>query len=335
MTLANESADGFITSADVAAASDIFTFTNTDISIAEFKLVVAGTTCDSSLTYGAIPKTSDSVLVADGNYRICVKAQDLAGNIAYAGVAGPSLDLVAPAFNSIALANEISDTYLNSADSSATNPLFDTLDADGEDLAEYKVVLNATSCTSGLTYSTTMPTGTSIAGLGDGLYKLCVKVSDAGPNPAAYGASPSFTIDKTAPSGISPSGVNAGVDNKISDAEKNQTNTMFNITASEPGTVMFTNPLSTGTPCNNSLTYTNAILAPNDFGSDGDFKACIKFTDTAGNSTIGAGTGIITRDTSLPTVTGATLDTLMADGYANIDDITSSNPIVHSVVSSG
>lgn len=154
-----------------------------------------------SVTFGTpFAENTTAYANAEETYGLRLTVTDAAGNSAYDEL-NFTWDTTAPSFTSLALANGASDLVVNQADVTANQAIVSGVVGSGYDDVIYQVFSAATTCSSE-TYTAsanTIPTTGSISALADGSYKVCVKLTDKAGNSPAYGASASFTLDKTAP----------------------------------------------------------------------------------------------------------------------------------------
>lgn len=125
----------------------------------------------------------------------------------------------APVFDSLDLANDAIDHYINAAESLTTNALAGTLSGINYDSAGYALVSFATTCNDQLTYSGTIPLSNSTDFSAQGSYKICVELVKAGFD-SDYGASSIIIYDTASPSFSSAPLTNEAVDGTISVADQ-------------------------------------------------------------------------------------------------------------------
>lgn len=210
LALINAAGDGYVNLSERSLATALAgTLTASGYDTADYKLVAAATTCNGSLTYGAMPNANSVDFGGDGNYKICVRLTDNAGNPpAYGSSATIVLDATAPAFTSLILANAATDGYINATERSLATAVGGTLTASGYDSVAYKLVAAATTCNGSLTYGA-MPNANSADFTSDGNYKICVQLTDLAGNTTAYGNSGTIALDTTAPTVSSLNSVTA------------------------------------------------------------------------------------------------------------------------------
>lgn len=148
-----------------------------------------------TITFGNAATANSSVSASvDGAYTLTLTATDAAGNSASDDMI-LTWDTTAPVFTSLALANEASDGFVNSGETSSANPMH-VLTASGYDTAEYSTVLSdspAAVCDASQIYG-----GSTIRRINeipavDGLYTVCVRLVDTAGN-TTYGRARSVLI---------------------------------------------------------------------------------------------------------------------------------------------
>ena len=330
---ANDAADGFINAAEKLLTSVLVgSLVGADYTTAGYVLVTSATACDGSLTYGALPQNNSGTFVADGSYKVCIKLSDTAGNTpAYGFSDAITLKTAAPTFTSVALANQAVDLFINSADRALANALAGSLSGSSYNTAGYKLVSNSTTCNSSLSYDV-MPLGTSGDFGGDGIYKICVKLSDTAGNPADFGESALFELKTTAPAFTSLALANNATDGYINAAEKLLTNALAGSLSGTNYNTATYKLVSSVTTCDFNLVYgAMPIGTSGDFGADGNYKVCVKLTDTAGNSPDYGASNTIVLKTSMPGFSSLALANEAADTYINAADRLLANPLAGSV----
>lgn len=121
LALSGDAADGYINGAEETSTLPLFSLTASGHTSALYSAPLpAIATCDSSVTYGFTTIATASHLGADGSYVICVKLQDVAGNVTYGKSQTVERDTTAPVYTSLVKANEGVDGYIGDADKNAT-----------------------------------------------------------------------------------------------------------------------------------------------------------------------------------------------------------------------
>lgn len=196
-----------------------------------------------------------------------------------------TMTMGAPIFDSLALANLATDHYINASESAGTSALASTLSGVNYSGAGFKLVSFATACDGALTYGASIPAANSADFSGDGNYKICVELTQAGYSPA-YGASALIIRDVTVPN---ISAVNLA--NDVADAVLNQTeiglNSVLVAVTSTGGDVTEYKITDSATTCDGALTYgPTALSGSSDIVNEGTYKVCVKLSDYAGNPTV-------------------------------------------------
>lgn len=333
--LANEAVGGYINAAEHLLTSNLVSAaTGSNFDTAGYILVSSGTTCNVSLTYGAIPKNDSTVFSGDGAFKVCVKLTDNAGNTpAYGNSSTINYKGSSPSFSGLALANDAADFYVNAAEKTANAAIVSAATGANFDTAGYVVATVPTTCDGGLSYGA-IPTANTLGA--DDVYKVCVRLTDAAGNPAAYNSSSNFMLKTSQPAFTSLTRGTDAADGYINAAEKLLTNALATgISGSDYHTVEY--KLTTNaTACSSIGTYGSMPLDnSSDFGSDGSYKVCAKLTDNAGNTPAYGSTTAFSLDTSLPTFSSLALANEAADGYVNIADRLLTNALAGSLSSSG
>lgn len=337
VSLANDAIDGYINSSEHLLTTDLVAgLSASGYSMASYKLVAFATACDDLLTYGALPKSDATEFSADANYKICVELVDTAGNKTWG--TGPSivLDTVSPTFTSIAIANDAVDGFINFTENALTNDLVSGLIAAAYDTVQYKLVTDASTCSAVATWGT-LPKSNDTEFSSQGLYKVCVKLTDTAGNTPTYGASAAFEFDTVSPVFTSISLANDAADGYISAAENALTNDLASgLSASGYSAVTYKLSI-TATACSVATPYGGAIPKSNsaDFSGEGNHKVCVKLVDTAGNpATFGASLDIV-LDTLPPTFTSLANINDAADNYINLAESSQTNDLVGSLSATG
>lgn len=121
--LANEAADQYVSAADKVADNTLATLNASGFDHDDFSIVIKDTTCNAIISYGFTNMpTANQITGADGNYEVCTKLADLAGNITYGKSAAFFVqDTIFPSFQSISVASDNPfDSNYAKADSNLT-----------------------------------------------------------------------------------------------------------------------------------------------------------------------------------------------------------------------
>ncbi|MDH5718998.1 MAG: Ig-like domain-containing protein [Spirochaetia bacterium] len=273
-------------------------------------------------TEGVIPfaiNFSDSA----GNAGIVVTATTNASSVTF--------DKTAPLFTSLIGANEAIDNIVNGAETGSTNPIV-ALTATDFTVDDYTAILDDSTpitCNSGQAYlNASVPAINTMPAI-DGVYAVCVRLSDAAGN-IAYGKSVQIVRGTSGPVFGSLLGANEAVDGYINATETGSTLVIATLIASgnDHATTpeMFTNLLDDSTPvtCDAGQTYGNSTVPTIDTmpAVDGVYAVCVKLMDSLSNITYGKSVQFI-RDIAAP-VAPTSLDLAAASdsGVSNTDNIT-------------
>jgi hypothetical protein len=219
VALVNAAADGLINSSEhLQHQAMLGNIEGSDISEAKYKLVPSASNCDEQLEYGIdIPASDSSDFAMDGGYKICLRLQDIAGNVSYAVSGGIALFRVSP-------------TALLSGTPTGTNLVVSPdITVSGIDVSHYryKVGLAAeTDCGIVTAYSVEQATAihitTSLSAIGDGVLKICVVGRNSEGNWQALDSATSatWTKDTTAPVFSSLALANAALDGIVTGTER-------------------------------------------------------------------------------------------------------------------
>jgi len=306
------------------------------LSASVYKLMLLSETCGASVVFAsAIPAANSADFGSDGNYKICMKVTDSAGNVGYSVSATIALDTTAPTFSvSVALANDASDGYINNSEKDAVNNLISAVSSVGATATNYLVVANSATCSSASGYGSTIPKSNDAAMTSDGSWKVCVRLSDNAGN-TAFSASPVVVRDVVTP--VLTGGLALQVpaaDAYLNSYDRISSNPLVSAaTINESGSVEYT--VSSGS-CSSALGYGASVPAANTNGitGDGSWKVCVKMTDGAGNISYDNSIEILV-DTSGPSFTSLGLANAASNGYITAVEIAGSTDIASSLVASG
>ncbi|MEY4631232.1 MAG: hypothetical protein RIQ81_1352, partial [Pseudomonadota bacterium] len=281
------------------------------LSAKTYKLIASATSCDSSLSFGSsMPAANSADFGVDGDYKICMKLVDVAGNAGYSASGLITLDTTGPVFTSIAFTNEASDGYVNLAEKDATTDLVASPVVSGADVTEYKVAANTATCSSLSSYSSTKPKVNDAEISADGSWKVCVKLSDAAGN-VTYGESSAVVRDIVAPAlstGFAWSG--AAADSYLNASERAATTAILSAAvADETSTYQYTVLPLLGS-CATASDYASGLPAADTtkITADGSYLGCVEIADTAGNVTRTQSASVVVVDTAAPTATMALIN---------------------------
>ena len=143
MLAANEAAGG-INDSEKSAANAIYSITASGYTVDDFTAAVASTTtCDVAQTYsnGTIPLISS--ISSDGDYVVCAKLTDAAGNISYGKSATVTRDVLAPSFTEMLAANEAAGG-INDSEKTAANAIY-SITASGYSTDDFTAAIASTT----------------------------------------------------------------------------------------------------------------------------------------------------------------------------------------------
>ncbi len=187
----NDAADGFVSDGETTSSSALAgSLVAAGHSTAAYVLVASATTCDALLTYGAMPAANSSDFGVDGNYKVCVKLVDAAGNPdAYGWTASFALDTIGPSAFSISTPADLSSTNDSTPTATWTDP---------GDASEYTVKIDdASGCPTPLTsFPGVVGLSQLLTTVPDGAWFLCVQAFDVlGNATTATNDGVTFTVD--------------------------------------------------------------------------------------------------------------------------------------------
>ncbi|RYD66227.1 MAG: hypothetical protein EOP84_31320, partial [Verrucomicrobiaceae bacterium] len=307
LAAANEASDGSINDADKSSVLALYTLIASGQVSSSYTVPLDDSTpisCDSGKTYGNALPTISSV-ATDGTYATCVVLTDTAGNKTYGKSAQVVRDVAHPTFTSLALANAASDGFINDSEKALTTDLW-ALTATAYSAVAYTAVGNDSggilSCTSSGTYNqTSIPTPASLSS--DGVYSVCVRLSDAAGN-TTYGKAAAVTRDIGVPVFSSLNRANEASNGSVNFIERNATNPLFTLVASGNSGADYTSATIETSPaiiCDNTQNYAlTAIPTAASVTSDGIYVVCVRIKDNASNYVYGKSQSFI-RDATPPT----------------------------------
>ena len=124
ITLAGAATDSLINAAENAAATALASATASEPGSLSWNLATSSAACDSSTVYAvAVPTASHSTLVLDGNYRLCVRHVDMAGNTAWQTSGVIAFDKTPPVLSALSLSGDAADSIINAAETSNSTAL--------------------------------------------------------------------------------------------------------------------------------------------------------------------------------------------------------------------
>lgn len=275
-----------------------------------YRIINNSTTCDfmsiNGSTRDTLPRSNSSDVGSDGDYKICMMANDTAGNIGYSSSPVITFDTQAPALGTYALAGDAVGGYINDLEKSNTTAIVSYSGGTGSNTAYLvtQTASTASACENLTPYSSTPPINTSLNN--DGTYRICLRVGDLALN-YTYAVSDAIIRDIVAPSRTSGfDWINAAADRYISQSEK---------TTPSPDPILSAAVLNGGSAeyaigtqnlCANLTGYSTTFITMASLGADNTaYRACIKMTDAAGNVDYYS-TATLNVDTVAPTFAFAT-----------------------------
>ncbi len=192
--LINAASDNIIKSSEASGLNLVKINYPSEYSSIEYAIINSSGTCNSSTPGYSFTPPKDTDLVADGSYKVCVKLTKGAATN-YRVSTTIKVDLTAPSFSSIALANDAIDGIQYVDWIQTSSDLVSTLVASDYTRALYALVRDSVTCDGSITYSTDIPQSNSELFSDEGDYKVCVSVTDD-INPPAFGSSPVFSFSK-------------------------------------------------------------------------------------------------------------------------------------------
>jgi hypothetical protein len=333
VSLVNDAIDGTITPSERNSSNDLIgpIVASGQSSIA-YRLVRSAETCDDSVTYkNSAPKSSSSDFSADGDYKVCLRLADAAGNISYSSSGTMTLVTPPPGFSPT--------TSLDNTPSDPSNAASINIKVSGQSVVQYRYALldSAGGC-GGAVYGGWISVSNRITGsLGaDGPKTLCVIGRDSSNIEQSVPTLVAWVKDTTPPAFSSVALVHAAADGRINSSERDAGLSVVGaVVASEYDSVQYELTLST-TVCNGALPYTPSPPTANSagFGSDGLYKICVRLADLAGNITFGVSTAIQLKTTA-PSFTSIALINGAIDGSISGVDSVSSDFMVGTPVGQG
>jgi hypothetical protein len=325
VSLANDAANSYINLAETATTNALTgNAAGAGYTTRKYVLTTWATTCNNALTYSTtIPKSNSATFTSDGDYKVCVEMSDTAGNTAYGNSNVIHLDKTIPSFTAISLANDVADTYLNTADHALTSNLSSAATGAGYDSLTYAVVDGGTACSAAGSWSASIPQENDAGISADGsTYKVCAKFTDLAGNPTVYGATATFTYDNTAPAFTALPLLNDALDGYVNATDASSGLAVHDVATATGSSAESYSLTSSGTTCDGALTYQGAAILASDVGltSGSTFKICVKLVDAAGNITYGNSSNIIV-DKSTPDCTSINLANGATDFWLNSSEV--------------
>lgn len=334
--LANDALDTYVNLAESGSALAVVNSLSASGHVSEQYLAVANSAdCSSQAGYSTGIPTSSDFSGLNGSFKICVEIADIAGNKSYGSSNTIHVDTTPPGFTSLGLGASVADGYLSLSEHALSSALGGSLVASGQDLAQYAVVTNVTTCDGSLTFGVMPLANDASVGIHEESFKLCVKLTDLAGNPAAYGASNSFTALLTAPSCTDVPWINAATDGYINGAEHTSGLVLTSGVSGATSTASSTHyaVISSSATCNASHTFSGSLPKAEDaiFGVNGTYKLCAKVADAASQAGYCESSAITVVNNTM-TFTSIDLSGPAIDGYINTTEHASSTAIVANLV---
>ena len=199
-SLENDVADSVLTASETSVATDLVNhyFPGNYLTI-EYAVIPAGDTCNSGVSgfSTTVPTTQDAAFTVRGEYKICIKQEDLANNFSYVTTSTIFYDANTPVFTSIDLINSASDGEINLTEHYFDEVIVGNLSSSNHDFVKYSVTESANTCDSSLEYDYKIPKANTEKLKSSGSYKVCVELITRGDESRVYGSSSTFTFNTT------------------------------------------------------------------------------------------------------------------------------------------
>jgi hypothetical protein len=318
LTLTGAASDGYVSSAELSGAAAVMaTPSFAEAATVTYVMVTNSATCSSASGWGGtIPLASafgGSPFNSDADYKVCVRAEDAAGNVTYNGSPAISRDTSGPSFTSLVLANAAADGYLNSAESSLLTDVAGPLVAEAGATGTFSATASTTTCDGALTYASAIQKANDGAFASDGTYKICVRLQDAAGN-VSWASSPTFIVDTASASFSSVALANTAVDGYLSSADRSSSLALVADAVTSGADAVYYSVMTAAATCNATATFGAAGAKPSantvDITADGTWKVCVKVTDAAGNAAAYGNSSSFTVDTATPSATVTTTGSL-------------------------
>ncbi len=312
---ANQASNGYINASEVGSASAVVTLSASNYTVVDYTAILddtPSTVCDASKTYvGSTIPAINTMPAVDDTYAVCVRLRDAAGNITY----GKSPSIVR--MTTLPTVSVGSDITSNNSIS---------IDATTSGAASFAWAKQSGGGT--ITFGTSTAEDTSASASTDGTYVLRLTVTDIAGNTAFDEMT--YVFDTTPPVFTFLVGANEAADGYINNSEKNSTNPIVALTASNYSVAEFSTILD-NTPsitCDASKSYPASVPAINSMpAADDSYAVCVRLTDTAGNITYGKSSTIV-RDIAPPVFTLLEGAGAAVDGYLNASEASDNSAIV-------
>lgn len=338
----NDASDGWINLVESQSALPMWVLNGSSIATAHYSdpLDDDGNrqVCDVSQNYNLSSIPTPASMDRDGNFVLCVRIQDAAGNTVYGKSQRITRDTVPPTFVSMLPANDAADGYINNTEASSFQNIFNLVASDYSALA-YSDLLNATNqvvtCDQNQTYGrTALPRIEQL--FEDGVWATCVRLADAAGN-YTYGRSGDVIRDFVAPVSISFTRTGVGSDGWVSGTERFSTTPLWSLSSSGASIIRYTVPLrdeSSTLACGVAQSYTlTSIPDASSITTDGKYIVCARMTDAAGNSGYVKSPNV-TRDTLAPVFNRMLTANAASDGVISAGEANSTH-FIYTIEQSG
>ncbi len=291
VALDHEASDAVINSAEKNSTQSILgTLTASGYDALNYKIVSATTSCTGPLTY-TTTAPNIAAMTADGDYKVCLQLTDLAGNSSYGATSTVHRETSIPVVSAGNDVTAAASTSLTGTSSKTGTYLWTKQSGSGT-----------------ITFGSASSLVTTVSASADDTYVLKLTVTDSVGN---VGSSTMTLMWSTSgPIFTSLALLNTAANNYVT-ASEHAANTPLagNLVASLYDTATY-KLVTAVTTCSSASGYAASIPLANssDFGSDDNYKVCVKLVDSSSNITYGA-TANFALNTSVPTVSAGSNQT--------------------------
>ena len=255
---------------------------NGDCSFEGENVVLTGTmSATATCSGGSYSFSLDYSSEVDGSINITLDHSHPSGLAAIQLNESVLKDSVGPNFTSIDL---VTGSQINSAVRSGSPvQIYNNLNAAEYSTDEYALILSSASCNSSYVFSSTLPMTDSNQITSDGIYKLCIKLSDSNGNTNYFDSAATVEVDT-----VVSITTEAVVDSSLLDG-------FINATEQGPSTALISSPLVSSEALTIEYTLTNpmdcslasgwntTIPTMHSIAGDNIWYLCYKATDAFGN----------------------------------------------------
>ena len=324
LPLSTEASDGYLNAADVLLGTATTSgATGAGFDLAEYKIIPDGATCDGTSGYGSAPNHNDTGFTDTNSFDLCVKLTDAAGNPPAYGVSTGTIavDSTEPSFTSMALSTELGDASLSAADAALATAAAAAPLAAGFDAATFKIIEDGNPCDGSIGYGV-MPLHNDPGFVYGNNYRVCVRLTDNGGNPDAYGTTAAFLANSAVPTFSSLSLTTEAADGYINIADSGLATDVTNAVSGSNFTGSEYKIIADGTLCDGNTGYSTAIPDYNDPGFvDGStYRICVKLDDGGANPDAYGTSNAFVIDKTAPSFSNLPLSSEASDGYLSIAD---------------